>query len=105
MFAAIGLLLLPQQSSTLAILAGIVVHIALMLACGVLYVSLVGDARENRFAWAITIGGAVAAILFVLVRTFGGSIALWLTPGNLVALGVVTALSLPIGMRFAPSRV
>ena len=104
-FGAIGSLLVSERSSALAVLAGLVAHLIVMLACGVLYVSLLDEARENRFAWAIAIGGAAAAIVFVLVRTLGGSIALVLTPGNLVALGAVIALSLPIGMRLAPSRV
>lgn len=88
-----------------AALVGLVVQIVLTLACGVLYVTLMGDSGDNRFAWAIAIGAAAAAVAFVVARTFGGSIALALTPGNLVTLGLVIAITLPIGMRFAPSKV
>lgn len=86
-------------------LLGLLLHIVATLACGVLYVALTGESRDNRFAWAIAIGAAAAAAAFVAARTFGGSIALVLTPGNLVTLGVVIAITLPIGMRFAPSTV
>ena len=88
-----------------AALVGFVVHVALMLTCGVLYAALIGKSGDNRFAWAIAIGAAAAAIAFIVARTFGGSIALALTPGNLVTLGVVIAITLPIGMRFAPSSL
>jgi hypothetical protein len=104
-FGAIGSLLVSSGSSSLATAVGVVLHLAAMLACGVIYVALVDNAGENRFAWAIAIGGAAAAIVFVLARTLGGSIALVLTPGNLVAIGAVIAITLPIGMRLAPSRV
>ena len=89
----------------LAALVGFLLHVVLMLACGVLYAALIREYGDNRFAWAIAIGAAAAAVAFVVARTFGGSIALALTPGNLVTLGVVIAITLPIGMRFAPSHV
>ena len=100
-FAALGSVVLSQSSHG-ATLLGIVLHVVVMLACGVLYASLVDEEPESRLAWAIAIGGGVAAILFVLARSVGGSITLVLTPGNLVALGAIIALTLPIGMRFAP---
>jgi NO-binding membrane sensor protein with MHYT domain len=103
-FAAIGAILSSTGGGRLPILLGVAVQVAVALACGVLYVALTKDKRENRFAWAIAIGAGVAAITFVVVRAFAGSIALVLTPGNLVALGVVIAITLPIGMRFAFSR-
>jgi hypothetical protein len=103
-FAAFGWLLFSASSHALATLLGVVLHVVVMLACGVLYATLVNEARETRLAWAIAIGGGIAAVLFVLARSVGGSIALVLTPANLIALGAITALTLPIGMRFAPSR-
>jgi len=102
-FAALGSLFV-SRSNDATILLGIALHVVVMLACGVLYASLVEEARESRFAWAIAIGGGFAAVLFVLARSVGGSIALVMTPGNLVALGATIALTLPIGMRFAPSE-
>jgi hypothetical protein len=92
-------------NATRAIVAGALLHVVVMLASGVAYVALLGDSDEQRAAWAITIGAVIAASAFVVARTFAGSIALVLTPGNLLALGVVTAITLPIGMRFAPSRL
>ena len=89
----------------IAALLGFLIHVITTLACGVLYVALTGESGDNRFAWAIAIGAAAAAAAFVVARTFGGSIALVLTPGNLVSVGVVIAITLPIGMRFAPSTV
>jgi hypothetical protein len=89
----------------LAPAVGLLVHIMAMLACGVAYASLTGEGRAHRGAWAIAIGAAATAIVFMFARTIGGSIALVLTPGNLISLGAVIALTLPIGMRFAPRRV
>jgi hypothetical protein len=104
-FRAIGATILSVPSSAFLTLTGVILHVVVMLACGVLYVSLVTNGDEHRFAWAIAIGAAIAAIALILVRALGGSIALMMTPGSFVALGVVTAVTLPIGMRFAPSRV
>jgi hypothetical protein len=104
-FSAIGSLLVSARNPSFATLTGFLLHLALMLLCGILYASLVDRAKDHPFSWAIAIGAAVAAISLVLVRAFGGPIALVLTPANLVAVGVVIALTLPIGMRFAPSRL
>jgi len=105
-FQAIGAIATAMSfMPRIAALVGLLIHIVTTLACGILYVVLIGESRDNRFAWAIAIGGAAAAAAFVVARTFGGSIALVLTPGNLVSLGVVIAITLPMGMRFAPSRV
>lgn len=87
------------------VIAGLVVHLAAMLSFGVVYAALIGDAGEHRAAWAITTAAAAIAAVFVSARTFAGSITLVLTPENLIAIGVVIAVTLPIGMRFAPSRV
>ena len=109
-FQAIGSILTGADvagiaASSRATVVGVLLHVAVMLASGVAYVALLGDTDEQRAAWAITIGAVIAASALILSRTFAGSIALALTPGNLVAIGIVTAITLPIGMRFAPSRV
>jgi hypothetical protein len=109
-FQAIGTIVAGASAagvsrSPLAALLGLTAHVASMLACGVVYASLTGESEDHRIAWAIAIGAAAVASVFVIARTFGGSIALVLTPGNLVAIGVVIAITLPIGMRFAPTRV
>ena len=111
-FQAIGSVLLgtasesaSRLSSSMAAGVGIVLHVAATLACGIAYVTFAGESEDHRIAWAIAIGAAVSAIAFLAVRTFAGSIALVLTPGNLIAIGVVIAITLPIGMRFAPTRL
>jgi hypothetical protein len=93
------------RTSTLVAILGFVLQLVATLSCGVAYVSLIGDSGDHRVAWAITIGAAAMAAVFVCARTFAGPIALVLTPGNLFAIGVVIAITLPIGTRFAPSRV
>jgi hypothetical protein len=105
-FEAIGSALgAPSGTSMSALWLGIVLHVLATLACGVVYVALVDDSGDHGIAWAIVVGAAITAVAFIMVRTFAGAIALALTPGNLVALGVVIAITLPIGMRFAPSRL
>jgi len=85
--------------------AGALLHVIAVLSCGVAYVLLLGDDREHRVASAIAVAGTVVIAATVAARTFAGSIALVLTPANLIAIGVVIAITLPIGMRLAPSRV
>ena len=85
--------------------AGVLLDVVAMLACGVAYVMLVGDRRNYRVASAIAVAGTAVAAAIVAARTFAGSIALVLTPANFIAIGVVIAICLPIGMRFAPSRL
>lgn len=110
-FQAIGAVLLgtaaesTRGSSSLAMAVGIVLHIAATLACGVAYAAFAGESEDHPIAWAIAIGAAASAFAFLAVRTFAGSIALVLTPGNLIAIGAVIAITLPIGMRFAPTRL
>lgn len=87
------------------LVAGLLVHLTAMLSLGVVYAALIGNAGEHRAAWAIAIAAGAVAAVFVSARTFAGSITLVLTPENLIAIGVVIAITLPIGMRFAPSRV
>ena len=93
----------PAETSY--VVAGAFLHLLAMLSCGVAYAALLRDAGEHRAAWAIAIAATAIAVVFVAARTFAGSIALVLTPANIIALGVVIALTLPIGMRFAPTRV
>lgn len=110
-FQAIGSVLLGTAAesasawSPLATGVGIVLHVAATLACGILYASFAGESEDHPIAWAIAIGAAASAFAFLAVRTFAGSIALVLTPGNLIAIGAVIAITLPIGMRFAPRRL
>ena len=90
---------------TAYVAAGALLHVIAVLSCGVAYVLILGDDREHRVASAIAVGGTVVIAATVAARTFAGSIALVLTPANLIAIGVVIAITLPIGMRLALSRV
>ena len=110
-FQAIGSVLLRGSSesatgsSLAATVVGILLHVAATLACGVAYVAFADESEDHPIARAIAIGAASCALAFLAVRTFAGSIALVLTPGNLIAIGAVIAITLPIGMRFAPTRL
>ena len=108
-FQTIGAILLRStvtgSSAPRYVVIGLLVHVAAMLSFGVVYAALIGDKGEHRAAWAVAIAAAAIAAVFVSARTFAGSITLVLTPENLIAIGVVIAITLPIGMRFAPSHV
>ena len=108
-FQTIGAIVLHSSGTAAGglrdVVAGLLVHVVAMLSFGVVYAALIGDAGEHRVAWAITTAAAAIAAVFVSARTFAGSITLVLTPENLIAIGVVIAITLPIGMRFAPPRV
>lgn len=105
-FRTIGMIVLhtggTAASTPSYLFVGLFVHVAAMLSFGVAYVALIGDAAEHRIAWAIAVAAAAVAAVFVSARTFAGSITLVLTPENLITMGVVIAITLPIGMRFAP---
>jgi hypothetical protein len=85
--------------------AGGVAIVVLTLLCGIAYVALVARERQHWLAWAIAVGAAAAVVMFVSAQAGGGTIALVLTRGNLIEIGVVIALTLPIGMRFALPKV
>jgi len=109
-FSAIGSIALgahapDAHARAVLIVTGVLFHVLAMLLCGLVYASLVGESRKHPVAWAIAIGAAAVGVVFFLASMFAGTIALVLTPGNLIAIGVVIALTLPIGMRFALSRL
>ena len=108
-FGTIGMILLHASGTAAGTpsyaFVGLLVHVSAMLSFGVAYAALTGDAGEHRVAWAIAVAAAAVAAVFVSARTFAGSITLVLTPENLITMGVVIAITLPIGMRFAPPHV
>jgi hypothetical protein len=108
-FATIGAIVLhasgERTSGLLYVVVGVLAHVVAMLSFGGVYASLIGEDSKHGAAWSIAIAAAAIAAVFVSARTFAGSITLVLTPGNLIAVGVVIAIALPIGMRFAPYRV
>jgi hypothetical protein len=106
-FQAIGTIVLHTSETAAGarryVLVGLLMHVVAMLSCGVAYRALIGDGGKHRVAWAIAIAATAITAVFVSARTFAGSITLVLTPENLIAIGLVIAITLPIGMRFAPS--
>ena len=87
------------------VLLGVALQLIAVLLCGVVYSWLAGEAPKHRAGWALAIGAAAVAMMFLFARAFAGTIALVLTPGNIIAIGAVIAFTLPIGMRFALSRL
>lgn len=85
--------------------AGGIVIVVLMLVCGVAYVALVARERQHWLAWAMMLAVLAVALMVVCSRLRGGGIALALSIGNLIEIGVVIAITLPIGMRFALPKV
>ena len=87
------------------VLLGVALQLIAVLLCGVVYSWLAGEAPKHRAGWALAIGAAAVAMMFLFARAFAGTIALVLTPGNIIGIGAVIAFTLPIGMRFALSRL
>jgi hypothetical protein len=108
-FQTIGTIVLHSRGTASGglryVFLGLLVHVVAMLSFGVVYAGLIGDSGEHRTAWAIATAAAAVAAVFVSAHTFAGSITLVLTPESLITMGVVIAITLPIGMRFAPSDV
>ena len=86
-------------------LAGVSLVVFLMLVCGVLYVAIVARQRQRWLRWTIAIAFAAVAVMLVCARLAGGDVARVLSTRNLIELGVVLAIALPIGMRFALSQL
>ena len=87
------------------VLLGVALQLIAVLLCGVVYSWLAGEAPKHRAGWALAIGAAAVAMMFLFARAFAGTIALVLTPGNIIGIGAVIPFTLPIGMRFALSRL
>ena len=91
--------------SAAATLTGVLLHVAAMIALGALYAVLVWRSRGYSFAWSGVMAAATLAVSVLLARLFGVGPAAVLSLGRLIALCVVLALALPIGMRLALSRL
>jgi hypothetical protein len=108
-FNAIGAILVGQRGLgadfSAATIVGVLLHVAVMLLCGVVYTALVAETEQHRFSWAIAIGAAAVVLMLVFARLFGGGIALVLSLGNLLEIGAVIVVALPIGMRLALPQV
>lgn len=85
--------------------AGIILVVVLMLLCGITYSTLVAREQQHWLGWTIAIGAAVAIVFLIGERLGGGGIVLVLSSGNSIEIGIVTAIALPIGMRFALPQV
>jgi hypothetical protein len=93
-----------SSTHSVGALAGVLMVI-LMLLCGVLHVAIVARQRQRRSAWAIAIAIAAVAIIVACSRLAGGDVARVLSARKFIELGVVLAIVLPIGMRFALSQL
>lgn len=83
------------------VIGRVLVVVLLMLLCDVAYVAVVARERQLWVAWAIAIGAAAVVVIFSYARLTAGDIALVLSTRNLIAIAVVIAITLPVGMRFA----
>jgi hypothetical protein len=86
---------------------GVVVQVGLTVGWGVLFARLAGGMRGWRLAGAALIA-ATAALAFevlILIRLLGANGSDVLAPGQLVALHMVLAVALGVGMRLATSYV
>ena len=86
---------------------GVVVHVTLMFAWGLLYVRL-ADARSVLARVGLAIVVALAALLldlFIVERVLGAGGAGVLTIAQVIALHALLAASLVIGMRLASPPV
>jgi len=108
-FNAIGAMLLGSGAAgrdfSMATIVGALLHIVVMLLYGVAYTTLVAEQGEHRLSWAVAVGAAAVIAMLVFTRVFGGGIALVLSLGNLLEIGAVIGIALPIGMRFALPQV
>jgi hypothetical protein len=107
-FNAIGAMVLGPAATgrelSVATIVGVLLHAVVMLLCGVAYSWLVEE-QDHRLASAITVGAGAVVAMLAFARVFGGGIALVLSLGNLLEIGAVIVIALPIGMRFALPQV
>jgi hypothetical protein len=110
-FNAIGAMLLGSGAQAAhgfspgTTLLGIALHIGAMLGLGVVYASLTGGARRHVVVWAVILAAGALVLTYFVGRLFGVGLATILSPANVVILGVILAIALPIGMRFALPRL
>jgi hypothetical protein len=86
-------------------LLGGLLHVGAMIACGLVYVSLVTRSNGRAISWAAIMSVATIAVAWFLARRFGVGPAVVLPLGNLLVLCVILAAALVIGMRLAQVRV
>jgi hypothetical protein len=101
-FAAIGALMFPRSpSGALVVLAGVVLHFVTMFLWGVAFVWLTERLmRRDAVAAAIVAAGNFVASWIVAWTTTRGLSSV-LSLGDRIALAVVLAGTLVVGMRFA----
>jgi len=101
-FAAIGALVLPRSpNGALVVLAGVVLHFVAMFLWGVVFVWLTERlARRDALAAGVVAAGNFVASWIVAWTTTRGLSSV-LTLGDRIALAVVLAGALVVGMRFA----
>lgn len=101
-FAAIGAVLLRRDSSgAAAVLLGILLHFAIVLMWSVVFVWLTEHLmrRDALAAGAVAVGHFMVA--WIVAWMTGRGLSTVLTLGDRIALAVVLAGALVVGMRFA----
>jgi hypothetical protein len=84
---------------------GVVVHVALTFAWGLLFARLAGGMRGLRLAGA-AVGIAATALavdVLILTRLLGAHVSDVLAPAQVIALHLVLGVALGVGMRLATS--
>ena len=109
-FNAIGAMLLGRDAQaatglSVATTIGMVVHVAMMVVIGLVFRLALARAGGHPLAWAVVVAAATLGLLALVARLFGVGIVALLPTGSLIALGVVLAVTLAIGMRFALSKL
>ena len=94
-----------QSFTPAATTLGVVLHVAAMIGWGLVYVALFARSGRHPVGWAIAVAAAALVATLLITRFFGVGLAALLPTGNLIALAVVLATALPLGMRLALSRV
>lgn len=91
-------------AGVLTIVVGVVVHVAMMLALGVLFAFEPGWARRlgvSGWVWALALAAAGFLLSIILARVLGIGVAAVLPLGDRIVLAALVAVALPLGMRFA----
>lgn len=84
---------------------GILLHVAVMIGVGLVYAALVDRSRRHPVIWALVVAAAAFVATWLLARLFGVGLAVLFSPVSLIAIAVVLAVALTLGMRLALPRV
>jgi hypothetical protein len=106
-FAALGHLLLSERATmTAAVTAGVIVHVAWIVAWCMTLALLVGRVRGMRLVTVAVLSGAAMYVLaLTLFQSLDSGINAGWSQGHLLAAVLAFSVSFAVGMRLAPSNV